>query len=377
MRYILNDSGYIETISFNYQVECNNKSCIEYTGEVPTGYENLSEWSELANINAYKIVEGNLTFDSTEDTRLQELWASQQISNSSGGISGDTLPIGSMIPYGNATPPTNWLVCDGSAVSRITYAELFSVIGTSYGAGDGSTTFNLPNKKGKVSVGLNASDTDFNTIGKTSGEKKHTLTVDEIPSHTHGINFDQMWEFGGTDSIATTSGGPYGGNGYIKNTGGGQSHNNLQPYEVDCWIIKAFQSAGTVANITNTKSDSTTDTYSCEYINKLQKYSTEEQVIGTWSDDKPIYRKVVNVGNLPNAAAKDVPHNISNLECMITMRGNANNGTNFINIPNVHAGDFINQVALFCTKDNIRITAGSDRSAYIGYVILEYTKTND
>ena len=84
MRYILNDSGYIETVSFNGLVECNDKTCTEYTGTIPTGYENLAEWSENANINAYKIVEGNLVFDSDEDTRLQNLWTSQK-TNGTGG----------------------------------------------------------------------------------------------------------------------------------------------------------------------------------------------------------------------------------------------------------------------------------------------------
>ena len=70
-------------------------------------------------------------------------------------------------------------------VSRTTFADLFSVILTTYGTGDGSTTFNLPNIKGKVIVGYNASETEFDTIGETSGEKAHTLTVNEIPSHNH------------------------------------------------------------------------------------------------------------------------------------------------------------------------------------------------
>ena len=81
MRYILNDEGYIETISFNYQIECNNKTCTEYTGSVPTGYESLAEWNELANINAYKVVNGELTYDSDKDTELQSLWATQKAEN--------------------------------------------------------------------------------------------------------------------------------------------------------------------------------------------------------------------------------------------------------------------------------------------------------
>ena len=80
MRYILNDNGYIQAVSFNNLLECQNKTCTEYTGTVPTGYENLAIWSETANINAYKIVNGNLVFDSEEDARLQSLWGSQEAS---------------------------------------------------------------------------------------------------------------------------------------------------------------------------------------------------------------------------------------------------------------------------------------------------------
>jgi len=63
------------------------------------------------------------------------------------------VPPGVILPYGAATAPSGYLLCDGSAVSRTTYADLFSVIGTTYGAGDGSTTFNLPHLKGTVPVG--------------------------------------------------------------------------------------------------------------------------------------------------------------------------------------------------------------------------------
>lgn len=202
----------------------------------------------------------------------------QEINSGGGGKSGDTLPIGSMTPYGKSQPPTNWLICNGQAVSRTTYADLFAVIGTSYGAGDGSTTFNLPDKRGKVSVGLNSSDSDFNTIGKTGGEKTHTLSVEEMPNHNHPLTasytFDQTHSHGGgtyAQSVsegANPAGGTYSTSDRIASTGGGQAHNNVQPYEVDCWIIKAFQSAGVVGNVTNAYSKSTSDTYSCNYINK-------------------------------------------------------------------------------------------------------------
>lgn len=189
---------------------------------------------------------------------------------------GDTLPVGAIIPYSGSTIPTNFLLADGSAVSRTTYSELFEAIGTTYGTGDGSTTFNLPNLKGKVPVGRDSSDTSFDVLGETGGEKTHQLTVNEMPSHAH----DTPIHSGGSQGLlgfmgltngsssATLSGGSTFG---VKNTGGSQAHNNLQPYITQNYIIKAKKSttALDLGYITNTYSDSTTDTYSANYINNL------------------------------------------------------------------------------------------------------------
>lgn len=95
---------------------------------------------------------------------------------------------GVITAFGGSSAPTGWLLCDGSLVSRTTYADLFAVVSTTYGAGDGSTTFALPNLKGRVPVGRDASQTEFDTLGETGGAKTVTLSSSEIPSHVHNVS---------------------------------------------------------------------------------------------------------------------------------------------------------------------------------------------
>lgn len=205
----------------------------------------------------------------------------ERIATGGGMPTGDTFPIGAISPYAGSIAPTNWLICDGSAISRVTYADLFNAIGTTYGAGDGSTTFNLPNLKGRVAVGKDTSQTEFDTLGETGGEKAHTLTVEEMPAHKHLFKFTKEIADPATGSgeifFGSTRAWNMGDNRNItEESGGGAAHNILQPYITLNYIIKAFQSAGTVANVSTTTTSSDADTYSCNYINEINNkiYST-------------------------------------------------------------------------------------------------------
>lgn len=108
------------------------------------------------------------------------------------------------------TTDPGWLVCDGAAVSRTTYAELFAELGTTWGVGDGSTTFNLPDLRGRGLIGSGTgSGLTARTVGQTGGEETHLQTEAELAAHTHdvGIQVDADNPDGGTGTNFIVSGG--------------------------------------------------------------------------------------------------------------------------------------------------------------------------
>jgi microcystin-dependent protein len=102
------------------------------------------------------------------------------------GATGTGITAGIIEMFAGATAPSGWLLCDGAAVSRTTYSDLFAITSTTYGVGDGSTTFNLPNLNGRVPVGLDTSQTEFDVLGETGGVKSVTLTGAQSGTSVHG-----------------------------------------------------------------------------------------------------------------------------------------------------------------------------------------------
>lgn len=161
------------------------------------------------------------------------------------------VPTGVMLEYaGTTVPNSNYLLCDGAAVSRTTYANLFAVIGTTYGAGNGTTTFNVPDSRGRVTAGAD----NFGTgaagrltvdgtflpsiaVGGVGGEQDHTLATGEIPAHTHPIS-----------NVVAQSAGTFAGGGFTgatiqnintgNNSPAGGAHNNMQPTLLATKIIR-------------------------------------------------------------------------------------------------------------------------------------------
>lgn len=149
------------------------------------------------------------------------------------GLPGSELT-GVVKAYAGVVAPGGYLLCNGQAVSRSTYAALFNICGINYGSGDGSTTFNVPDLRTRIPVGLMAGDPNFGALGQVGGEETHILTVPEMPSHSHP--FANLGNPGSTgpntffDNLGSSQN--------TGNAGGDQPHNNLQPYVTMNYIIK-------------------------------------------------------------------------------------------------------------------------------------------
>lgn len=165
---------------------------------------------------------------------------------------GGLAPTGVVLPFAGSAAPTGWLLCYGQAVSRTTYADLYTAIGTAHGPGDGSTTFNLPDLRGRVGAGKDdmggtaasrltsgGSGVAGTTLGASGGAETHTLTTPQIPSHTHGLSQAMPAITNAAGSINRASSNTASqASGTSDSTGGGGAHNNTQPTLVLNYIIK-------------------------------------------------------------------------------------------------------------------------------------------
>lgn len=160
------------------------------------------------------------------------------------------LPAGTILPTGRTGSPTGFLICDGRAVIRADYPDLFAAISTRYGVGNGTTTFNIPDFRGRVPVGLYSADTMFDTLGEKGGSKTHTHTSGDMKGRIswgadgkiilNRAGAGDTWT-GNAESVSnavplkSSTEKSSGGLALVGDTG---SESNIQPYQVVNYMIK-------------------------------------------------------------------------------------------------------------------------------------------
>ena len=163
---------------------------------------------------------------------------------------------GTILPTVATSAPNGWLLCDGTAVSRTTYANLFTLVGTTFGAGNGTTTFNLPDPRGRSVIGVGqGSGLSSRTRGQTGGAETHTMSESEMPLHGHPFRTSA---FAASSAASSTNGGTLLSTATVANqtaftgtpsntlghqiggSGGGSAHNNMQPFMALSYIIRAL-----------------------------------------------------------------------------------------------------------------------------------------
>ena len=155
---------------------------------------------------------------------------------------GSTLPVGTVIDHAGTTLPQGFLRCDGAQISRTTYADLFAAIGTTWGIGDGSTTFHLPDLRRRTTIGMGGTRVQgpTNTVGSTGGAEQHTLTGLEMPMHSHAYRNPLGYpsDAAGNNTALVNKRSPFAPIPRTENAGGGRPHNNMQPSAVVQKIIR-------------------------------------------------------------------------------------------------------------------------------------------
>jgi len=249
---VVGDGTSSETISINKSTSGSATLSFLNAGSTKVYFQaDANEHLRIATNNSVKmsiLENGNVGIGETSPTETLHVNGNLKVTGTVDvGSSGFSVSSGFILPFGGGTAPSGWLECDGAAVSRSTYSDLFAIIGTIYGAGDGSTTFNLPDLQGRVIMGQGGSvalrtPSDLENIGDTFGSQTHTLTVNEMPSHRHSMTITTDIQGGGSvgDDLR-------GGNideytrifrGNTNKTGGGEAHNNIQPSIVINYLIK-------------------------------------------------------------------------------------------------------------------------------------------
>ena len=268
---------------------------------------------------------------------------------------GTGAPIGTLIFQYKKKPMSGYLYCNGSRFDENVYPALYMYLGKN----------ELPDYRECVMVGAEQNTTDTIATHDVYGEGE--FKDDQLQDHEHqSARADQEGSGGPNISLlhtVTLDASTSGGGEVIVGRFGTTTHGKQKAVYV---YIKA--TSGLAENQQDNVLNDVKD-----YVDSSNSYSTEEiKTGGTWIDGKPIYRKVVNVGTLPDKTSKNVQHNIQNLDKVLEIKLVANDG-----ISSIVCNFGGKEMGVYIDAANVFIVSGNNFTGYSGYAIIEYTKTTD
>lgn len=312
---------------------------------------------------------GLYQYDSTED-KLNLVAGSTNFSDA---------PVGAIFPFGGTDIPISFLLCDGSAISRTDYEDLFNVIGTAFGTGDGSTTFNLPDLREAVPKGAGLTGYTVGDHVKSGGlavgefldDRIQNITGSLTPSNNEAT-FDMNMKGDGAISARNEA---------RKSVVGSTEYTSWTGFDFDAsrvaragattevksvgvnYIIKAKQ-IGMPTDFASAVGDIAVD---------KNTYSTSETIVGKWIDGKPIYRKVIHMDTVPsNLSVSDL--NIDTLIHYYGITAESANPQNCLSMDSWYNGSGF-YIGNYYDAQTKKIMFNATRTLINANLILEYTKT--
>ena len=287
-----------------------------------------------------------------------------------GSAHGGFTPIGTVISVMGKQAPLNYLVCDGTVYNISDYPELAAYFAGQFNAsnffgGNGTTTFAVPDLRGEFLRG--------------TGTNSHTNQGNgaDVGVHQDGTEHSNPYQYGTTHGL------------YLYNNSGTYNARTIKEDSVTRAETHYSSTSCTLSPQTGgsaafTSRPTNTSVLYCIatkniFMDAGHNYSTDEQVVGTWINGKPVYQKTIDFGYLPNNAIKTVAHNISNLDWVVDAKGIAYNGSGgYRSIPILYNTTYASYNTAFLVRlADIQLEVNNDMSAFYAYVTIQYTKTTD
>lgn len=277
------------------------------------------------------------------------------------------VPLGTLIPFYGETAPKFFLACDGSTYNKVDYPELAKHLlsltnNTPYIVDGDDTKFKVPDLRGEFLRGTGTNSHINQGSGASVGVHQDATDIQNLYVSNKGKTI-----YYGTTASGTT------GDEHLVHK---NSDSVSQLVASGCSANGTFYGTGTHASATYTARPTNTSVLFCIaykdiYSNPMNDYSTDEKVVGTWIDGKPIYQKTIDFGALPNNTTKSVTHGISNLDFIVELCGSAKRPSDntYIKLPDSPGQD------LYVQGANLVVGTNSNKSGYTStYITIQYTK---